>query len=132
MGSPTVVVVGQAGNKFVLGAEDDVLAAKQPVTLVAIAGKQNIFELTGSRYRLVKGAMDEHTKEVLFDDFSLAFKAVWSLPVNFPGTVYWRGLRARSRIQSDFANTQGKKGGDFKGHIERYKQCVLLLASIKR
>ncbi|XP_021806903.1 taxadiene 5-alpha hydroxylase-like [Prunus avium] len=156
MGSPTVVVVGQAGNKFVLGAEDDVLAAKQPVTLVAIAGKQNIFELTGSRYRLVKGAMvsflkpeslqnyikqmdeltktmllretenkdtiktvvtmkkltfniassilfgikDEHTKEVLFDDFSLAFKAVWSLPVNFPGTVYWRGLRARSRIVS--------------------------------
>lgn len=57
MGSPTVVVVGQAGNKFVLGAEDDVLAAKQPVTLVAISGKQNIFELTGSRYRLVKGAM---------------------------------------------------------------------------
>ncbi|KAM0995797.1 hypothetical protein ACFX13_005939 [Malus domestica] len=154
MGSPTVVVVGQAGNKFVLGAEDDVLAAKQPVTLVAISGKQNIFELTGSRYRLVKGAMvsflkpeslqnyikrmdgliktmllketenkdtikvvvtmkkftftiassilfgidDERTREVLFDDFSLAFKAVWSLPVNFPGTVYWKGLRARSRI----------------------------------
>lgn len=39
MGSPTVVVVGQAGNKFVLGAEDDILAAKKPVTLVAISGK---------------------------------------------------------------------------------------------
>lgn len=51
MGSPTVVVMGQAGNKFVLGAENDVLAAKQPVTLQTIAGKQNIFELTGSRYQ---------------------------------------------------------------------------------
>jgi hypothetical protein len=51
MGSPTVVIIGQAGNKFVLGAENDVLAAKQPVTLSAIAGKQNIFELTGSRYQ---------------------------------------------------------------------------------
>ncbi|XP_062172764.1 taxane 13-alpha-hydroxylase-like [Alnus glutinosa] len=154
MGSPIVVIIGQAGNKFVLGAENDVLAAKQPVTLQTIAGKQNIFELTGSRYRLVKGAMmtflkpeslqncikemdelvktlliretkdsdtikavlfikkltfcvasnilfgikDEYTREALFDDFSLAFKAVWSLPVNFPGTAFWRGLRARSRI----------------------------------
>ncbi|PQM40270.1 taxadiene 5-alpha hydroxylase-like isoform X2 [Prunus yedoensis var. nudiflora] len=73
MGSPTVVAVGQAGNKFVLGTEEDVLSAKKPVALVAIAGKQNIFELTGSR--LV-------------------------CSINFPGTVYWRGLRARSRIVS--------------------------------
>ncbi|XP_062015667.1 taxane 10-beta-hydroxylase-like isoform X2 [Rosa rugosa] len=180
MGSPTVIVIGQAGNKFILGAEDDVLAAKQPPTLLAIGGKQSIFELTGSRgqdlhscstfctasfqaflwrsdllpYRLVKGAMvsflkpeslqnyinqmdkliktmllketenkdtikavvtmkkltfniassilfgikDENTRGVLFEDFSLAFKATWSLPINFPGTVYRRGLRARARI----------------------------------
>ncbi|PRQ34807.1 putative taxane 10-beta-hydroxylase [Rosa chinensis] len=57
MGSPTVIVIGQEGNKFILGAEDDVLAAKQPPTLLAIGGKQSIFELTGSWYRLVKGAM---------------------------------------------------------------------------
>jgi cytochrome P450 len=44
------------------------------------------------------GIKDEYTREALFDDFSLAFKAVWSLPVNFPGTAFWRGLRARSRI----------------------------------
>ena len=34
MGSPTVVIIGQAGNKFILRAEDDVFAAKQPVTEV--------------------------------------------------------------------------------------------------
>lgn len=49
MGSPTVVVTGQAGNKFVLGGRDDVLATKQPLALATIAGKENIFELTGSR-----------------------------------------------------------------------------------
>ncbi|PON37683.1 Cytochrome P450, E-class, group I [Parasponia andersonii] len=139
-GSPTLVITGQTGNKFVLGAEDDVFAAKQPITLQAIGGKQNIFELTGSRYRLIKGShakllkaerlqnyierMDElvknilareikedylacelifgiedkETKEALFDDFSIAFKAVWVIPVKFPGTTYWKGLRARSRI----------------------------------
>ncbi|KAJ0734744.1 putative cytochrome P450 [Helianthus annuus] len=40
--------------------------------------------------------------ELLIDefchDFAIAFKAVWSLPVNFPGTTYWQGMRARSRI----------------------------------
>lgn len=49
MGSPTLIIVGQAGNKFILGSDEDVLAAKQPKTLSSIAGKYNIFELTGSR-----------------------------------------------------------------------------------
>ncbi|KAM1494634.1 hypothetical protein ACFX14_028994 [Malus domestica] len=156
MGSPTVVVTGQAGNKFVLGGRDDALATKQPLALASIAGKENIFELTGSRYKMVKGAMmsilkpeilqknikpmdeliknillretknkdtikgvatmkklafelasniltgikDEHTTEALSDDLSIAFKAIATIPFNFPGTVFWKGLRARSRIVS--------------------------------
>lgn len=44
------------------------------------------------------GIEDETTIHEMLDDFTTAFKAVWSLPVNFPGTVYWRGLQARSRI----------------------------------
>ncbi|XP_057483077.1 taxadiene 5-alpha hydroxylase-like [Actinidia eriantha] len=155
MGAPTVVIVGQAGNKFILGADGDVLAAKQPKTLSAIGGKHNIFELTGSRYKLIKGAMvsflkpeslqnyvkqmddlvttlllretkernntistvafmkkltfniacnilfgihNESTKEAFLDDFELAFKAIWSIPVNLPGTIFSRGLQARARI----------------------------------
>jgi hypothetical protein len=50
MGSPTVVIIGKAGNKFILGAEDDVFAAKQPVTAEAIFGKESILGLTGFRY----------------------------------------------------------------------------------
>jgi len=31
---------------------------------------------------------DEHTREALFVDFTLAFKAIHSLPINFPGTAF--------------------------------------------
>uniref|UniRef100_A0A2N9FZV3 Reverse transcriptase Ty1/copia-type domain-containing protein n=1 Tax=Fagus sylvatica TaxID=28930 RepID=A0A2N9FZV3_FAGSY len=48
MGSPTVVIIGKAGNKFILGAEDDVFAAKLPVTAEAILGKESILGLTVS------------------------------------------------------------------------------------
>lgn len=41
---------------------------------------------------------DANLRDTLFDDFSIAFKAVWSLPVNLPGTVFWKSLKARSRI----------------------------------
>ncbi|KAI3667809.1 hypothetical protein L6452_42878 [Arctium lappa] len=170
MGAPTVVIVGQSGNKFILGSDEAVLIAKQPKTLSTIAGKHNIFELTGSRYQLIKGAvsifmkpsslqtnikqMDDlitgfflkSTKEtdiiptvdfmkrltfniasvVLFGiqdnlliedfchDFSIAFKAVWSIPVNFPGTAYWRGMRARSRIIARLMPIIRKKNADLR------------------
>ncbi|XP_045823855.1 taxadiene 5-alpha hydroxylase-like [Trifolium pratense] len=57
MGSPTVVIIGQQGNKFVLSSSDDVISAKKPPTFQKILGKQSLFELTGSRHRLVKGEM---------------------------------------------------------------------------
>ncbi|XP_076956556.1 taxadiene 5-alpha hydroxylase-like [Bidens hawaiensis] len=154
MGAPTVVIIGQSGNKFILGSDEDVLIAKQPKTLSTIAGKYNIFELTGSRYQLIKGALLTFMKptslqsnikqiddlitglflkstkktniiptvdfmkrvtfniassvlfgiqnELLIDefchDFAIAFKALWSLPLNIPGFTYWHGMRARSRI----------------------------------
>ncbi|GMY10431.1 taxadiene 5-alpha hydroxylase-like [Fagus crenata] len=173
MGSPTVVIIGKAGNKFILGAEDDVFAAKLPVTAEAILGKESILGLTGFRYRMVKGAMmsflkpeslqnylkemdelvkrllliktketdtikavtfmkkltftiafnilfgikDECTREALFEDFNLVFKAIWSLPVNFPGTVYWRGLKARSRIVDRILPILGMKSEELSSRI---------------
>ncbi|KAJ9543376.1 hypothetical protein OSB04_023083 [Centaurea solstitialis] len=168
MGAPTVVIIGQSGNKFILGSDEAVLIAKQPKTLSTIAGKHNIFELTGSRYQLIKGALSsfmkpsslqtnikqidqlitdfflKSTKEtniiptvifmkrltfniasvVLFGiqddllieefshDFSIAFKAVWSIPVNLPGTAYWHGMRARSRIIARLMPIIRKKHAD--------------------
>ncbi|KAF7121283.1 hypothetical protein RHSIM_Rhsim13G0059700 [Rhododendron simsii] len=57
MGTPTVIIVGVAGNKFVLGSSDVVFATNRPKRISALQGKYNIFELSGSRYRLVKRAM---------------------------------------------------------------------------
>jgi hypothetical protein len=50
MGSPTVVIIGQQGNKFILSSSDDVISAKKPPTFQKILGKQSLVELTGSRY----------------------------------------------------------------------------------
>lgn len=49
LGSPTIVIIGQAGNKFVLTSDENVFITKQPVTISTIGGKHNLFELTGSR-----------------------------------------------------------------------------------
>ncbi|KAK1283620.1 hypothetical protein QJS10_CPB21g01613 [Acorus calamus] len=138
----TFNVTCQASHKYVFTADGDHLGSKQPPSIVKISGKNNIFELTGSRYKLVKGAMlsflkaeslqhyigqmddvvrtqllsqikdgdtikavtlmkkvtfnvtcsllfglyDEPMKEALFEDFSQAFKGVWSVPVL---NVWW-------------------------------------------
>jgi cytochrome P450 family 26 subfamily A len=50
MGSPTVFIIGQQGNKFVLSTSDDIISAKKPPTLQKILGKQSLIELTGLRY----------------------------------------------------------------------------------
>lgn len=47
---------------------------------------------------ILLGIQDEHIVDALFEDFGVAFKAFHSLPINFPGTTFWRGLRARARI----------------------------------
>ncbi|KAF6143063.1 hypothetical protein GIB67_041131 [Kingdonia uniflora] len=154
MGTPTVVITGQAGNKFVLGSDNDVFILTQPMTVVKVAGKYSLFQLIGPRYKFVKGAMvsflkpeslqryvghldkmvkaqvlrefkdtetikavdftkkltfdvtftvlygllDDSLKEVMLHDFNLALKALWSVPLNFPGTIFHQGLQARSRI----------------------------------
>lgn len=49
MGTPSVIIVGVAGNKFVLGSGDDVFATNRPKRTSALQGKYNIFELSGSR-----------------------------------------------------------------------------------
>ncbi|KAF6143064.1 hypothetical protein GIB67_041132 [Kingdonia uniflora] len=156
MGFPTVVITGQAGNKFVLGSDSDVLTMTQPMTVRRVVGDCTLTGLSKPRYKLVKGAMmsflkpeslqsyvsrlDEivnahivseikekesikavdfmkkltfdvtftilfgidgkSPKEAMFHDFDQIFKAVWSVPLNFPGTIFHQGLQARSRVIS--------------------------------
>ncbi|KAF9595744.1 hypothetical protein IFM89_003486 [Coptis chinensis] len=44
------------------------------------------------------GIHDETIKNDLLSDFTIAFTAIWSLPINFPGTHFRKGIEARRRI----------------------------------
>ncbi|PIA32449.1 hypothetical protein AQUCO_04500211v1, partial [Aquilegia coerulea] len=188
MGSPTVIITGQAGNKFVLSSDEEVLVAKQPATISAISGKHTIFELTGARYKLIKGAMvsflkpeslqnyvrhmddliaknilaetkdkdtlkavdmmkritfdvacttifgieDKMTKKALLSDSTIAFKAIWSIPVNIPGTSFLKGIEARGRIINRMLPIIKKKKEELiKGTISPRSDVISCLLALK-
>ncbi|KAK2440583.1 hypothetical protein P8452_19647 [Trifolium repens] len=187
MGSPTVFIIGQQGNKFVLSTSDDIISAKKPPTLQKILGKQSLIELTGSRHKLIKGEMmkflkpeclqnyvkkmdelvskvllkelkenktievvslmkklsydmacnvlfdiDEQTREILFEDFITAFKAIHSLPINFPGTSFWRGQKARARIVEKILPIMNKRREELsKGTISSTNDMLSCLLAIR-
>ncbi|KAH7837188.1 hypothetical protein Vadar_010796 [Vaccinium darrowii] len=55
--TPMVCIVGQAGNRFIHGSGNDVFSTNQPKTIRDLHGNNTIFELSGSRYILVKKAI---------------------------------------------------------------------------
>ncbi|GMJ14324.1 cytochrome P450, family 716, subfamily A, polypeptide 1 [Hibiscus trionum] len=57
LGSKMVVVTGQAGNRFVFGGGDNGLSLNQPASVVKVLGKNSLFEMSGSRHKLVRGAI---------------------------------------------------------------------------
>ncbi|KAF5184005.1 Cytochrome p450 [Thalictrum thalictroides] len=188
MGAPTVIITGQAGNKFVLGSDEEVLVAKQPFTISAISGKHTLFELKGNRYKLIKGAMvsflkpeslqnyirhmddliaknilretkdkdtlkavdamkritfnvacttifgieDEMIKKALLSDSTIAFKAIWSIPVNIPGTGFWKGIEARGRIINQLLPIIKKKREELiNGTISPKSDIISCLLALK-
>ncbi|KAK2386561.1 beta-amyrin 28-monooxygenase [Trifolium repens] len=187
MGSPTVFIIGQQGNKFVLSTSDDIISAKKPPTLQKILGKQSLIELTGLRHKLIKGEMmkflkpeclqnyvkkmdelvstvllkelkenktievvslmkklsydmacnvlfdiDEQTREILFEDFITAFKAIHSLPINFPGTSFWKGQKARARIVEKILPIMNKRREELsKGILSSTNDMLSCLLAIR-
>ncbi|PIA38461.1 hypothetical protein AQUCO_02800283v1, partial [Aquilegia coerulea] len=181
LGSPTLVITGQAGNKFVFGSDYDILATKQPKTISAIGGKLQLSNLSKNRYLLIKAAMvsflkpetlqhrvkdiddvvmtnllretkgketikavdlmklitfdisctilfgifDEPIKEGAILDLKIAFKAYWSIPLNFPGTTFKKGLNARARIIQTVLPIIKKKREDLKNGIITPKSDVI-------
>ncbi|KAK1570614.1 hypothetical protein Q3G72_004540 [Acer saccharum] len=57
MDSEAVVVTGQAGNKFLFSGSDNGIAGNQVVTVANILGKRSMFEVSGHRHMLVRGAI---------------------------------------------------------------------------
>ncbi|KAI3879273.1 hypothetical protein MKW92_003616 [Papaver armeniacum] len=174
MGGPTVFITGRAGSKFVLGAETEVLAPRQPFTIAAIMGKHNLFEVSGTkRYKPLRRAMmsflkpdilqqhikhmdgmvkaridketkgrltittisfmkkltfhvacqilfgitDDPTEQALYEEFGHCFEAMWSVPFNFPGTTFRKGIQARKRIVKTMSPIMEKRKEQIKKGI---------------
>ncbi|CAN6565283.1 unnamed protein product [Malus baccata var. baccata] len=154
MGSKTVVFTGQAGNRFVFSGSDNGIAGNQVATAAKVLGKHSIFELSGSRHKLVRNALmsflkpeslqrfvgeidslvqkqlfqeldgkdlvqmvglmkkitfkvtcslffglpEGPEKDALLEDFTIVTKGLWAVPLNVPGTIFYRAMQARARI----------------------------------
>jgi len=76
--------------------------------------------------------IDDHTREILFEDFITAFKAIHSLPINFPGTSFWRGQKARARIVAKILPIMNKRREDLsKGVLSATNDMLSCLLAIR-
>ncbi|KAK1284892.1 Taxane 13-alpha-hydroxylase [Acorus calamus] len=57
MGHRSIVMTGQAGNRFIFTANDNALVGHQTAPVISIIGDHSLFVLNGARHRLVKGAV---------------------------------------------------------------------------
>lgn len=62
MGRKTVVLTGQAGNRFVFSGADNCISLNQPSRAVKIFGKYSLFEISGKRHKLIRGAIASFLK----------------------------------------------------------------------
>ncbi|GLJ24946.1 hypothetical protein SUGI_0477440 [Cryptomeria japonica] len=57
MGSPTVVLTGEAGNRFLLQIDYNIMITKQPKSVSRIVGRTNILELCGDEHKRMRSAV---------------------------------------------------------------------------
>lgn len=57
IGSNMMFVTGEAGNRFMFSGRDNGIVAHLPTSALGILGKNNIFVLSGSRHKLVRGGI---------------------------------------------------------------------------
>ncbi|KAH9310994.1 hypothetical protein KI387_026029, partial [Taxus chinensis] len=62
MGSPTVVLTGQEGNRFLFHFDYNSIITKQPKAVREIVGKTNILELSGDEHKRIRGALMQFLK----------------------------------------------------------------------
>ncbi|KAH9310995.1 hypothetical protein KI387_026030 [Taxus chinensis] len=69
MGCPTVVLTGQAGNRFIFQSDCNTITNKQPISVSRIVGKKNILELTGEDHKRMRGAIMQFLKPEALQKF---------------------------------------------------------------
>ncbi|OMO90110.1 Cytochrome P450 [Corchorus olitorius] len=62
LGSKMVIMTGQAGNRFVFSGGDNGISGNQPTSVVRVLGKNSLFEMSGSRHKLIRGAIANFVK----------------------------------------------------------------------
>ncbi|GFZ15107.1 hypothetical protein Acr_24g0012970 [Actinidia rufa] len=185
IGSKVVVITGQAGNRFVFSGSDNGVASNLPLSQASILGKRSIFEISGSRHKLVRGAMMTFLKpeslqrfvgemdtivkqqllqelngkdsihgvtlmktitfnvtcsllfglqdgkeklDALYEDFAIALKGNWAIPLECPGTVFRKAMQARRKIYKFFSNVVREKKREIElGKIVPGSQADMIL-----
>ncbi|KAK9133449.1 hypothetical protein Scep_012977 [Stephania cephalantha] len=56
-GTPTVLIHGQAANKFLFTSDSSTIANKQPKSIQRILGRRSLLELRGEDHKRVRGAL---------------------------------------------------------------------------
>ncbi|XVF41206.1 hypothetical protein PTKIN_Ptkin01aG0261700 [Pterospermum kingtungense] len=63
LGSKMVILTGQAGNRFVFtGGDNNGISCNQPTSVVKVLGKHSLFEISGSRHKLIRAAITNFLK----------------------------------------------------------------------
>ncbi|KAJ0045342.1 hypothetical protein Pint_06626 [Pistacia integerrima] len=62
LGKKTMVLTGQAGNRFVFSGGDNGISYNQPSSAVKIFGKYSLFDMSGQRHKLIRGAIASFLK----------------------------------------------------------------------
>lgn len=70
-------------------------------THVVMLMKKITFNITCS---VLFGLPDGKEKDELVEDFAVVLKGIWAIPLNFPGTVFHRAMRARKRLCKRLSN----------------------------
>ncbi|KAH9311011.1 hypothetical protein KI387_026046 [Taxus chinensis] len=69
MGSPTVIVTGQAGNRFLFHNDGHRILNKQPKNFTRIFGESGIGELAGEEHKRIRGAIMQFMKPEALQKF---------------------------------------------------------------
>lgn len=63
--------------------------------------KKITFKVTCS---LLFGLPEGQEKDALLEDFAIATKGLWAIPLNIPGTIFYKAMQARGRISKILIN----------------------------
>ncbi|KAH0979562.1 hypothetical protein GBA52_006739 [Prunus armeniaca] len=75
-----------------------------PVFKTSLMGSKTVVLTGQAGDRLLFGLPEGQEKDALLEDFAIATKGLWAIPLNIPGTIFYKAMQARGRISKIFIN----------------------------